>query len=242
MAGRNEDTYKVSSEVNLLSKEGLDRIKLLNDKSLENRRASNNVGIVIEEMDKVSRKITDFSDNIAKISEQTNLLSLNAAIEAARAGEHGKGFAIVVEEVRHLAEQSSDAANNIKNLIQDVQNNSQVAREAINRAQIIAKDSDESVSQTLEIFKRISNSISSLFMNIEVTKSDYKSMKEKGDSISGLITNIAAGAEETSASIEEISYNIDLQSNILEDILSLSKSINNLSTELRNQIDSFKTE
>ncbi len=86
-------------------------------------------------MKKSSEDIGEIITIITGISEQTNLLALNASIEAARAGEHGKGFAVVAEEVRKLAEASSDSTGQIGGLVKEIQDKSKLAEQSVNEAQ-----------------------------------------------------------------------------------------------------------
>ena len=164
------------------------------------------------------KEISNIVKMIADISSQTNLLALNAAIEAARAGEHGRGFAVVAGEVRNLAGESKTATNHIESLISSIQNNSEKTAAAIKSSYTEIQTGIESVNKTIEALNRIIAESNVVARGVsEITKATGNQAEattrvvhgmEKSSVITrenqGRMENMAALAEETSASTEEI--------------------------------------
>lgn len=136
-----------------------------------------------------SEEIGQIVNLIIGIADQTNLLALNAAIEAARAGEQGRGFAVVADEVRKLAEQSGQAAGEITQLIQQVRTSAQDSVRQADLGSVKVKEGVKAVAQSGQMFKDIAHIIGSL-------------VKEIGDIVAAT-QELAAGAEEMSATTEE---------------------------------------
>ncbi|GBG57567.1 methyl-accepting chemotaxis protein TlpB [Sporomusaceae bacterium FL31] len=145
---------------------------------------------VVAKLGDRSKEIGQIVDTISSIAGQTNLLALNAAIEAARAGEHGRGFSVVAEEVRKLAEQSEDAAKKIANMISEVQVDTTEAVTAMNKGTHEVKVGTEVVNRAGSAFAEIEALISQVSLQM-------------GD-IAAAIQQMAAGSHEIVASVKEI--------------------------------------
>lgn len=193
---------------------------------------------VVNTLGNKSKEIGQIVSYITEISGQTNLLALNAAIEAARAGEHGKGFAVVADEVRKLAEQSSSAAEKISALITEIQleidHSIQVMDEgtgAVKEGLDLVNNAGQSFNQITEAIKDVSSYTKEVNASIQQMLEQSRSMNESIESIVNVtkdsgdnIYNVVASVEEQIASMEQIASTGDELYNMAEKLkLSISE-------------------
>jgi methyl-accepting chemotaxis protein len=152
--------------------------------------ASNKVSKKIEVLDQLSHEIGTIAMTITHISNQTNILALNASIEAARSGEHGKGFVVVANEVKKLAEQSKQSADQIKELIQRIQ-------EATTEAVEVMNTGESEVKKSKGVIHQVGESLTDI---LQSARHVDKEIQE----VTATTQEISAGAQEARASIEEI--------------------------------------
>ena len=146
-----------------------------------------NAGNVVKELAEGTGKIGQVSEAITAIAEQTNLLALNAAIEAARAGEQGRGFAVVADEVRSLAQRTQEATQEIRNIIEQLRNSSEEAVKVMEEGK---EEAEHSVNES----RLAGNALQEIAASVS--------------SITDMNTRIATAAEEQSAMVEEVNRNI----------------------------------
>ncbi|RYD03814.1 hypothetical protein N752_17145 [Desulforamulus aquiferis] len=186
-----------SDSAAIQAQKGDSEIAKITGQMLDIANSTQGVAGVINELSRKSLEINQIVELINGVAEQTNLLALNAAIEAARAGEQGRGFAVVAEEVRKLAEQTSQATKRISGLIAALQNESEKAVERIEENVQMVKVGSNLVDEVGENFKGIIQSVQGLSDQIEQLAS------ASGDMSAG-IQNVAAVTEEQTATMEDI--------------------------------------
>lgn len=185
-------------------------------------------------------KINEITNLINSISEQTNLLSLNAAIEAARAGESGKGFAVVAEEIRKLAEQSRASAVNISVLIDDIQKEGETMMETAGFVSSEFTNQSSAIESTLISFHAIIEAVNEILPKIDRVNQSANSINSEKNDIMSRIEEISAVSEETSASSEEISASTEEIAKSTEDVAASAVNLGNRTKEMRQAVSRFK--
>lgn len=206
----------------------------------EVRNTSVETSNVIKLLGQESEKIGEIVGAIQGIANQTNLLALNAAIEAARAGEHGKGFAVVADEVRKLAEESSEAAQQIVDLVKNIQNETNKAVVAIDESSKEVEEGVLIVNKTGDAFKSIAFEVDKVVNQIKQVSETSESIANNSEEVVKSISNIASIAEETAASSEEISATTEEQTTSIQQTAESALNLKRLAEELQAAIEVFK--
>jgi methyl-accepting chemotaxis protein len=194
---------------------------------------------VIEELDKSSVEISSITALIQNIAEQTTLLALNAAIEAARAGEHGIGFGVVATETGKLADQSKQAAQLIESLIYKMSKRSrQVVQTMSNEIRVVESGKNLAANATTT-FGNIFDQLNHILQQIDRVAVSAQKMANRNEGMIGIVTNIAALSQESTASTEEVSAAMEEQSASVEQVNNLANNLATISDKLQQSIAQF---
>lgn len=232
------EMFKKSTELN---DKGLLSVKKLADSTSNTIESENRVSGIINEVEKSSQEIGIIIQTINQIAEQTNLLALNASIEAARAGEAGRGFSVVADEIRKLAEETAQSTGKIKSIVDQIQHESKSAVLGMQDASNALKEQVSCVDDTEVIFKEISQTIEGLEGKVNEIQLLNGEMVKNKDEIMETMQNISATAEENSAGTEEVSASTEEILAALEEFSSHSETLKKLAAGLQSEIEKFRS-
>ena len=223
-----EDTQKSAENASNLTKDGSKIIQKSIDSLLRIKNQTDNLGQIIDKLNESSNKIGNIINVINDVADQTNLLALNAAIEAARAGEAGRGFAVVADEVRKLAERTSKATKEIEVIITSLQKESSLANKAMKNALKEVEMGKVFGEDSLKILDEIVNSSETILDSATSVATAVAQENATIDEVNNNIQGIAAGSEEAANAVSEVSSTAD---DLAKQAESLKELVNKFKTD-----------
>jgi len=199
-----------------------------------------NTGKIISALGEQSAIIGTIVETIKAISDQTNLLALNAAIEAARAGEHGRGFSVVAEEVRKLAEQSTLSSAQIEQIIGNIKTSLDEAIESMNSEKAVVQSGSLAIQNAQQAFTRIKESTEEVNRQIQEVSLLSSGINRSARMVADEVTQVASISQETTAQTEEVAGSSSEQLNSMQEISQSTEELSATALGLQQAARKFK--
>lgn len=195
---------------------------------------------IVQNLGERTKEIGTIIGAITGISEQTNLLALNAAIEAARAGEHGKGFAVVADEVRKLAEQSKDSANQIVEVLKEIQDETEEGIKSMVNVTKEVNTGEAVLNQAGDSFRKIVESIQNVTEQIQEVSAASEEVSASSEEVTAAVEEMSNQAKLTSEGTEVMKSETREQLASIQEVSSAAGILSKLAIDLQENVKSFK--
>ncbi|HWL22846.1 MAG TPA: methyl-accepting chemotaxis protein [Ureibacillus sp.] len=203
-------------------------------------QSTNMVNDLVQKLSKQTNEIEVISRTITEITEQTNLLALNAAIEAARAGEHGKGFAVVADEVRKLAEQSKESASKIVDLTIEIKKDTENVAHGVSNSISSVKDGVEIIGEAGNAFSTIVQAVQTMKVQISEISATAEQISASAEEVSASVNEISNSSTESSKEVEIIAAAIEEQAATMDQVNTIAVELSEKALSLQTEVQKFK--
>lgn len=235
-----EEIGKLMQETGQTINLGIELMHGLKESAKETTDITHNVINSIQELEKKSKSIDAIISAINSISEQTNLLSINASIEAAHAREAGKGFAVVAEEIGKLSDQCMESAGQISEIVQEIISQTSDVVSTVTMAEQTVASQTEAVSETAEYFRQIDIRVGKLLEALDIITMNVQNMDNSRNKTLGTIEDISAVSAETSACSNNVNLTVEKQVSAIKNLDVSAKQLYEKADFLIEILGSFK--
>ncbi|WP_328701043.1 methyl-accepting chemotaxis protein [Aquibacillus kalidii] len=235
-----ETVYESSQHVLGLTKEGSKLMHSSIDQMASIDRIVQDAVEKVKGLDNQSQEISKLVGVIKDIADQTNLLALNAAIEAARAGEHGKGFAVVADEVRKLAEQVAVSVKDITQIVAGIQKESSNVTDSLQGGYKEVENGTNQIKLTGQTFEQINDALTDMAKGVQLISTNLVNISDSSMTMNTSIEEIAAVSEESAAGVEQTAASVQQTTSSMEEVASSANDLSNMAEKLNSLIARFK--
>lgn len=228
-----------ATEVKGSSEQGKNHMASLNEKTASVETKFRAMGEKFSTLKESSDSIRSILDMLVGITQQTNILSLNASIEAARAGEAGKGFMVVAEEIRKLADQSKESIQVVGEITDKIQLEMEDTTRVMKEVYPLFQEQIGSVKEVDQIFQTVDQNMNMFIEQLQAVTTSITSLNESQHTLSEAMSNVSAVAEESSATSEEVASLSSNQTEVSAELVKLSEQLNDLSSSLTDSLSKF---
>ncbi|PWV98645.1 methyl-accepting chemotaxis sensory transducer with Cache sensor [Paenibacillus cellulosilyticus] len=237
----NQEMQEQAEGVKGESRSGIEQMDILLGKTNESEKLTRETLNRAQKLMDSTKQIGQILQLMDEVAKRTNLLSLNAAIEAARAGEHGKGFAVVANEVRKLAEQSSGSIGVVTEIIGTIVDEVELTVKALKENYPIHQEQVNVAKNVDHIFRQVDSRMNGFVQKIAQTSTSISNLQASQSTLSEMILQVSATAEESTAISEEVASSATEQLGVSAELVQTSEKLSQLSNELRNILSEFVT-